>query len=90
MGVLYELRLFGKGISGKSGMPQHASSELSVHILFVFIYACKYVGVRMCTCIYVGAYTWNPNDPCLGWERPSFGSKTKDRWVPGMQMNIAI
>ena len=27
---------------------------------------------------------WNPNVPCFGLKRPSFGGKTKDKWVPGI------
>ena len=33
-------------------------------------------------------YTWNPNVPCFDWKRPSFGSKTKDKWVPGINIKI--
>ena len=29
-------------------------------------------------------YTCNPNDPCFDWKMPSFGIKTKDKWVPGI------
>ena len=30
-------------------------------------------------------YTWNPNDPCFDWKRPSFGGcpKIEDKQVPG-------
>ena len=24
------------------------------------------------------------NDPCFDWKMPSFGIKTKDKWVPGI------
>ena len=30
--------------------------------------------------------TWNPNDPCFDWKGPSFGGKTKDKWVPGIKL----
>ena len=33
-------------------------------------------------------YAWNPNDPCFDWKRPSFGLKTKDKWVPGIHIYI--
>ena len=38
------------------------------------------------TCVYLRTliYTWNPNVPCFDWKRPSFGGKTKDKWVPGI------
>ena len=32
----------------------------------------------------ISMYTWNPNVPCFDWKRPSFGGKTKDKWVPGI------
>ena len=35
-------------------------------------------------------YTCNPNDPCFDWKRPSFGIKTKDKWVPGIYIYIYI
>ena len=34
-------------------------------------------------------YTWNPNYPCFGWKRPSFGGKTRVIWVPGIYIILS-
>ena len=36
---------------------------------YVDIYSIYYIYIYKC--IYI--YTWNPNDPCFDWKRPSFG-----------------
>ena len=45
--------------------------------------------------VYRTVYTWNPNDPCLGYKRHIKDlvfegriPQTKDKWVPGIILSI--
>ena len=70
----------------------HIEPICSMHVIFTHMWH-KFV-LNVGKCSIHGAfgimYTWNPNVPCFDWKRPSFGGKTKDKWVPGIYIYIYI
>ena len=68
----------------------HIEPICSMHVIFTHMWH-KFV-LNVGKCSIHGAfgimYTWNPNVPCFDWKRPSFGGKTKDKWVPGIYIYI--